>query len=629
MYSQTLTVSNVQYNSNNDETYVDVEEEIRFLFDGTLFNDAVITPTARAMYQTGGVMYYGGVSWPTRFPDVAYTESGSYDVRLQNEYTSSGFSVRGPYREVTGVSKVMAAWHLETAMHVYVKDSVAYEIVNTSTSNDYFDLDEKVPHVFQTNKTFDVDGTTFTVSSANWTGDVTRINVDEDVNSSGSTATIDVWSHQRRATPSEQGLYTVQGADYVSNYIFDKKRYENEDDIAKEEIPPSATYVDETQVAVSSRVNRPLEVTSNGFSVPENSKIVAMMSARLAEEEGLRSYDFYVGTGEAIYVAEPQVEEDTVQLLLVTGEYGVGTNQFLTPVHTSVPGGAVFKDTSGVLRLLSGRREERLFPEGTPPWSQVNDVEFDVRLDELAIATDDGLWYFDWNRQGLYRQYDLFNPASLIYDQDQQALLGWDPDADSWKQFDESGDILPASVTTQFIETGGREVEILWVKSEYDKSGYDNTASSSFAEVWHSMRSEEVMDYDENPDMIIGSPKTVNTESSGNTAIEISTGASESVDLKAGDLVRFINHATTYEVASDVSIGSSSSGTVNLVTGLSTSVSSSTTIRPDKYRAIFKLPSRERVRPRLRGIGHQIRVRKFDSLRDIQFRAKPRIEHAQ
>lgn len=552
------------YDSANDETTIPVEETISITSGGELKVDVALTPSAKEIHFAGGKMYYGNVQWPTRYPDVAYTEENTrFDVRLQNEYSAADIQLHGPYKELTDVGKVACAWHLETALNVYVKDK-----------------NENNPS----------------------------------------------WYHYRRLTPTEQGLYAVKGKDFLSNYVFNAERFDSQSNITEKEVPPGSGIIDESQAVVASHVNRPLEVTSNGFALQTDEEVRALMNARLAEEEGLREYDFYIGTEESIYVGNPRSEDVSVSTTVVTRSFGISMSAFEYPAYTLLPQATAIVSTEGIIRILQGRQEQRLFPEGAVPWGVVYDIEYHIDLNELAIATDEGVWFYDWDRQGIFRQYDSFNALALAYDRANSTLLGWDDDSTVWKRFNESGAELEPSITTQEIESGGREIEIVWIKADYDISGYDNTDKSTFAELWHSTRDGRTLDYTQNPTSITGDV-TVNADrAAGSTSINVMVSAGGSVNLVEEDYILFKNHGEAYRIDADVSISGGSTGTLTISKGLVQPVPSGTNVRLP-YRGIFKLPQQERVRPFFRDSGHQIRVRNFDTLRGIQFRADPQISY--
>lgn len=243
------------------------------------------------------------------------------------------------------------------------------------------------------------------------------------------------WALYRRLTVGPYGQYTRSG----STFAFSATAYsEGTTQGRLENVTAYADRIREGDAVFLSNVDRPLEITFDQFEVPEGQEVRAVFRSRLAEEEGIRSYRFYVATGQAVYVADPDEAERSVSVFPVTTSFGIGRTRQSRPCKAFVTGGVVLKATNGHLYVLSGRKAERVFPDGQVPWEAVWDLAYDQQEETLLIATDTGLWGFARDRGALTSHHDL-QVGQLIWDEGRGQVLAYDTGASAWRALHRTG----------------------------------------------------------------------------------------------------------------------------------------------------------------------------------------------
>lgn len=240
-----------------------------------------------------------------------------------------------------------------------------------------------------------------------------------------------------RVNPDPYGAYT-RGS------VFTFTSQSSYSGTAREPDPVTA-YIDEPDAVFLSAGNRPLEVTFDQFTVPEGQQVRLIAPARLAEEEGIRAYEFYVGTDRAIYVARP--DDRKVALDAVTTDWGVKLSTLQHPVYASVPGGAFVVGTDGILHALSGRRTDSIYVRGTEPWKEIETLLYAPERRDLLVGTDAGLWAYDLDRQGVFGQRDLWVAHAVRDDERSRAMLFTDGRYEV-EEVEEDGDVVLLSVST-------------------------------------------------------------------------------------------------------------------------------------------------------------------------------------
>lgn len=237
------------------------------------------------------------------------------------------------------------------------------------------------------------------------------------------------WLLFRRLTVGPYGMYMRSGSTFAFTSAavpegFTEGRVGN--------LQSFTDRIQERDAIFMSNTDRPLEITFDQFEVPQGEEVRAVFRARLAEEEGIRAYRFYVGTEQAIYVANPVPQDREVSVRPVTTAFGIGINDQGQPARAFVPGGAIIKATNGHLYAVSGRKAERVFPDGLVPWTTVKTLAYDQAEETLLIATDTGVWGYDRGRRAITSQRDI-TVTQLVWDEGRDLMLGYDSDATKWK----------------------------------------------------------------------------------------------------------------------------------------------------------------------------------------------------
>lgn len=292
-------------------------------------------------------------------------------------------------------------------------------------------------------------------------------------------STESTWRLYRRVVPSPEGAYLRDG----SMLVFNITDYEVEDAAAEGEDIQWTDRIYEPSKVFYSAVNRPMEMTYEQFRVPEGSEVRALLPARLAEEEGLRAYRFYVGTDQSLYVAQPG--EGGVTTDAVTTSFGISVDIAQVPIATSVPGGILMAGTNGRLYYVRGRSgvspTSGIVPIGSEPWDFVLDLAYNPEAERLWIAANNGVWGYEFDR-GLIAQQDYLSEL-LVWDEDERAVLGLSLDANkdgirtaTWSRVvGESaaagGASGTAEVTLQPVDHDGREVDLSEVRLDVEQGG--------------------------------------------------------------------------------------------------------------------------------------------------------------
>lgn len=71
---------------------------------------------------------------------------------------------------------------------------------------------------------------------------------------------------------------------------------------------------------------------------------------------------------------------------------------------------------------------------------------------------------------------------------------------------------------------------------------------------------------------------TASATAAGATSVQLVTDAAEAIALLEGDIITFSNHAQTYVVGADLTVGASSNGTVSITPGLQTALAGTETV---------------------------------------------------
>jgi len=288
------------------------------------------------------------------------------------------------------------------------------------------------------------------------------------------------WVLWKRAVVNSYGNYNQP--------VFDNEDYDGEFE-AVQDAYPDTSHIEEGNVVLMSQTNRPWEATfARQFNLPGGERVRGMFPAR-RQEDDRKSYRFYLASDKSIYVVQPDPADNSAALSTVDDTIGVVKPDPTTDaVHAVVPSAAVIYGTDGRLHILSGRRRQYLLPKEMNFWSQVNDLAYDPIENELAIATDAGIWFYDFERSGLYRQYDI-TADFIMWDEENEFLVYREDGGTSFHQLDEGGAELVAEVQTQPLANLTDRTQIQRAQIRYEAAGYSPTDYNTWATLKHTLLS--------------------------------------------------------------------------------------------------------------------------------------------
>lgn len=169
-------------------------------------------------------------------------------------------------------------------------------------------------------------------------------------------------------------------------------------------------YILQEELILMSEQFRPMEHTYLGAPTPDSRPVRAIVGARLAEEESIRAYDFYIMTDRNVYVCRR--EEDTLFFDAVMAGVGVAYNDDDLPMAVEVLDGAAMVGTDGRVYYLSGRGFQRLDMEIPDLFTDIQDIAYDPNLNELIVHnyatlfTDDAYWIYNFDDRGWIAERD-------------------------------------------------------------------------------------------------------------------------------------------------------------------------------------------------------------------------------
>lgn len=480
------------------------------------------------------------------FVEIQYSTDGTLTNLQTGTFAISSIDIGSSTTDLNLVSLDDDLTNISGFVTVFAE----YSILGSQSNDDYFDIDDGSDDAFNTltsGSTFDViesnesrNNKTYTLTQdpTQPSSGTTRLTVEHiPVDNTSGKALIGTWALWDKISPNDDGTYSVDGKGLI---------WDNEspsDFIYQEDSPGLVNYVSEQSKVFLSNINRQLEMTFDQFRVPKGSVVRDIFRARLAEEEGLRSYDFYVASGDAIYVAQPSPADRTVALSAVTTSFGIAENQYQKTIRAILPSGAMVYGTDGRVYKMSGRQVQPVFLDESEPFSTIRDMAYDVEEGVIWMASDTGVWGFDNQRTRIQLQYD-YDVTHLVYDEKNEATFGYNDSTDAWILFDRSGGArLNPSVTTQSITEGGQESQVQRLKADYSER-YDGAYNSGDKSTYIRMRHA------------IDAPGVA--------------GIENDVDVSTSDID-----------------------------------------------AVYRLPKREVVYPRLRGYAHQFKIVEFEELDEL------------
>ncbi len=476
-----------------------------------------VTPefSAEAMYADADVMLYGSPTFETKKPKISFMSSGSgRDISLQYFYTlPDGTEIFGPVCDALDFSELNDITNLlvefgggESGLIVYLNEGV--ELVTNGvfdTDSDWTKTDGapsgwsiagnraqcngtqtatsdieqgitipqwSIATVVYTISNYSVGsltpyvgGTAGKARTAN--GTYTDLIV---VGSGGSpqlefraSATFvgDLDTVSVTARHQYERLVVGPFGNYLSGYggtnlmmTFRDTDHKDGRTTTDTERQPVAKVTEPNKVFMA-ETNHPFDPTFSQFQAPNDETVRAITPARLAEEEQLQSYAFYLMTDKSVRFANRVGEVVTQDVVDPTLGVLLGTDN--QPLFTLVSAGVVFVGTDKHVYFLSGRQLQPIDLEQIETgfrdafsdlWTTIHDIEYHQVYKEVWIATDTGLWVLAFERdRGIIAQYDLSvlseHPKRLMYQGD--AMYVGDTEAATQAAFtkiDESGAFL-------------------------------------------------------------------------------------------------------------------------------------------------------------------------------------------
>lgn len=294
-------------------------------------------------------------------------------------------------------------------------------------------------------------------------------------------------------------------------------------------------YIYEPNVALLSEQFRPLELTmEQQFTVPGGQEIKSIEPARLAEEESVATYSFYVMTDENVYVGNRQ--DDSTQLRLVNRvgvqsyrvdfSGGAPRPEYQYPLTCPTKYGTAYIGTDDRIYILNGRKFQTIddmvpniwwsdfgettlanedfqaiYNEYSDVWAEQTDggsVEFETLTaydlaynedqNELYVVTNNNIWVYDFEKSawiGNYYRPGIVSAQRLGYHKSVMVHRYLDENddgtvEDTYELVNEDGDRLKdtAVVTNPILRSPG-ETEIKEVVADYDPLFRENKVNWS------------------------------------------------------------------------------------------------------------------------------------------------------
>lgn len=328
-----------------------------------------LAPVAKTMFNHAGRMLYGNIKAPTKEPyglsfDFA---GGSPKIAAQLEYETPLGPVYGPFKEFGQPTRAMFYWQGEDAINIFFDDGGTWVLLERIEPNH----DGRYVSGFQ----------------------------DE-----GSTN--GVGTHAVTYIDEAPGNFSSSEAPTVGPFT-------------------DSDFVELPNLVLMSAQNRPYEVTYAGFVVPNStndgdSEVVAISAARLDEEESLSAYQFYVLTNRDVYVVN---RDDTLATLdLVIKGVGCKRGNDDWPLAIPVTDGICFAGTNDHVYFLSGRQFRKLdfvindVPSHRKLFTNVRDITYNVDENELQVATETGIWCYDFDQEGWFTHRDFRAYEEIVGD---------------------------------------------------------------------------------------------------------------------------------------------------------------------------------------------------------------------
>lgn len=406
--------------------------------------------SANVMDTQNDVIMFGDIKYPTKRASTGMimknTDVLNVDIDVQLEYTDSrGNIYYGPLETIQNVTAVKFAWQGESALLVRVTGGNIYERLS--------------PNVFN------VYNTGFKLLASS--GNIQPVPL-----------SFSVVSDRDGVTFSED--MSIQVVDYIDE--------------------PNAVFISET--------DRGSSTTFDSFFVKGDETVRMITAARLAEEESIRDYDFYVFTDKSITLYKRSGEDRRTILPVHTVSrnlgvkqasftVNVGTDPTIINLVTATRFGVAFVGTDDRVYRLVGRDLQPidievpgLFPTSNP----FRDIAYHADYDELWLLRDDStVWVYSFIDNGWIGQYTLeHNAYNIYYREGQGQMHSWGRASliDYTYKFDENEDnvAMDSVLITQPMDDGTSELLVRDMKIDYVRENYIDTDKTDWVILRHSVR---------------------------------------------------------------------------------------------------------------------------------------------
>lgn len=293
------------------------------------------------------------------------------------------------------------------------------------------------------------------------------------------------------------------------------------------------SFIYEPNVALLSEQFRPLELTmEQQFTVPGGQEIKSIEPARLAEEESVATYSFYVLTDENVYVGNRQDEQTQLRLVNRVGVQsyrvdftgGAPRPEYQYPLVAPTKYGTAYIGTDDRVYVLNGRQFETIddmvpniwwsdfgettlanedfqaiYNEYSDVWAEQTergsvefetltayDIAYNEDQDELYVVTNNNIWIYDFDGKGWVGNYyrpGVVSAQRLGYHKSVMLHRYQDTDNDGtvediYELVNEDGDRIEdtAVVTNPLLRSPG-ETKIRELEADYDPLFRENTVN--------------------------------------------------------------------------------------------------------------------------------------------------------
>jgi len=281
---------------------------------------------------------------------------------------------------------------------------------------------------------------------------------------------------------------------------------------------PGATltdYISEPNAVFLSQSGRGMEISFDSFFLKSDEVVRSIMAARLAENESIRDYDFYVFTDKSITLYK-RTGSDLRTILPVhnvTTSFGVEQNTFThksgedPTTHTLITNtrfGIAFVGTDGNVWSLIGRDLVQLDIEIPGLFlTDVRDIEYHPSKDELWVLVGPAtIWVYSFIQQGWVKNYNtIYIHYNLYYNKTRKVLTSYGDEFLTLYNldFDDDCDNIHNSpqLTTQPFGEDGTEFVVDQMEVDYITETYDDRDRDTWGILRHSVRSRKISDVEE------------------------------------------------------------------------------------------------------------------------------------